>query len=144
MSVERQLLERQTRKGSPHRIVTGVGKWVHCNNPKRAENHGDCPVVILLRQHHGRVFMAQKSCVWWEDQLGASQVSVIERAIDAPEPWSRKKKNGHSTTGHDNPIPHVAKLVVKKYIETLKWEILPHPSYSPDVAPSDFAQWHTA
>jgi len=34
---------------------------------------------------------------------------------------------------HDNARPHVAK-VVKTY---LKWEILPHPPYSPDVAPSD-------
>nr|CUU00495.1 hypothetical transcript [Hymenolepis microstoma] len=47
--------------------------------------------------------------------------------------------------------PHVAKLAEKKYLEMLKWQILPHPPpYSPDVAPSaDFhlshhAQWHTA
>jgi len=38
---------------------------------------------------------------------------------------------------HDNARPHVAK-VVKKYLETLKWDILPHPSYSPDIAPSDY------
>ncbi|CAG9567641.1 unnamed protein product [Danaus chrysippus] len=37
---------------------------------------------------------------------------------------------------HDNARPHVAK-VVKTYLETLKWEVLPHPPYSPDVAPSD-------
>ncbi|KAG5318287.1 MOS1T transposase, partial [Pseudoatta argentina] len=33
--------------------------------------------------------------------------------------------------------PHVAKPV-KTYLETLKWEVLPHPLYSPDIAPSDF------
>ena len=33
--------------------------------------------------------------------------------------------------------PHVAK-VVKKYLETLKWDVLPHPSYSPDIASSDY------
>ncbi|KAG5325797.1 MOS1T transposase, partial [Pseudoatta argentina] len=33
--------------------------------------------------------------------------------------------------------PHVAKPV-KIYLETLKWEVLPHPLYSPDIAPSDF------
>jgi len=38
---------------------------------------------------------------------------------------------------HDNARPHVAK-VVKKYLETLKWDILPHPPYSPDIAPSDY------
>jgi len=38
---------------------------------------------------------------------------------------------------HDNAQPHVAK-VIKKYLETLKWDILPHPPYSPDIAPSDY------
>ncbi|KAG5307578.1 MOS1T transposase, partial [Pseudoatta argentina] len=38
---------------------------------------------------------------------------------------------------HDNARPHVAKPV-KTYLETLKWEVLPHPPYSPDIAPSDF------
>ncbi|KAG5317865.1 MOS1T transposase, partial [Pseudoatta argentina] len=38
---------------------------------------------------------------------------------------------------HDNARPHVAKPV-KIYLETLKWEVLPHPLYSSDIAPSDF------
>ncbi|KAG5316036.1 MOS1T transposase, partial [Pseudoatta argentina] len=38
---------------------------------------------------------------------------------------------------HDNARPHVAKPV-KTYLETLKWEVLPHPPYSPDIAPSNF------
>jgi len=27
--------------------------------------------------------------------------------------------------------------VIKKYLETLKWDVLPHP-YSPDIAPCDY------
>ncbi|GFX82569.1 mariner Mos1 transposase [Trichonephila clavipes] len=38
---------------------------------------------------------------------------------------------------HDNARPHIAK-VVKAYLETLKWEVLPHPPFSPDLAPSDY------
>ncbi|KAG5324817.1 MOS1T transposase, partial [Pseudoatta argentina] len=38
---------------------------------------------------------------------------------------------------HDNARPHVAKPV-KTYLETLKWEVVPHPPYSPDIALSDF------
>ena len=38
---------------------------------------------------------------------------------------------------HDNSRPHVAKPV-KTYLETFQWEVLPHPPYSPDMAPSDF------
>nr|CUU97482.1 Mariner Mos1 transposase [Hymenolepis microstoma] len=114
--------------------------------PREAENNGDYSVVILLRQHLSRISMAQKSCtlrlmggqlgVIYYELLKPSQVSVaLWNAIDAvPE-----------------PPPQVAKLAVKRYLETSKWEILPHPPpYSPDVAPSaDFhlthlAQWHTA
>jgi len=38
---------------------------------------------------------------------------------------------------HDNARPHVVK-VVKKYLETLKWDVLPHSPYSPDIVPSDY------
>ena len=38
---------------------------------------------------------------------------------------------------HDNVRPHVARPV-KTYFETLKWVVLPHPPYSPDIAPSDY------
>ena len=38
---------------------------------------------------------------------------------------------------HDNARPHVANPV-KTYLETLKWEVLTHLPYSPDIAPSDY------
>ena len=38
---------------------------------------------------------------------------------------------------HDNARPHVAKPI-KTYLQTLKLKVLPHPPYSPDVAPSDY------
>ena len=38
---------------------------------------------------------------------------------------------------HVNGRPNVSKPV-KTYLETLKWEVLPHPPYSLDVAPSDY------
>ncbi|GBP41573.1 Mariner Mos1 transposase [Eumeta japonica] len=38
---------------------------------------------------------------------------------------------------HDNARPHVAKPV-KTYLGMLKWDVLPHPPYSPDIAPSDY------
>ncbi|EGI67280.1 Mariner Mos1 transposase [Acromyrmex echinatior] len=38
---------------------------------------------------------------------------------------------------HDNARPHVT-ASVKTYMETLNWEVLLHPPYSPDIAPSDY------
>ena len=38
---------------------------------------------------------------------------------------------------HDNARPHVAKIV-QKALAHKRWEVLPHPSYSPDMSPCDF------
>jgi [histone H3]-lysine36 N-dimethyltransferase SETMAR len=38
---------------------------------------------------------------------------------------------------HDNARPHVAKSI-KDTLKDFKWEVLTHPPYSPDIAPSDY------
>ncbi|UYV83664.1 hypothetical protein LAZ67_23001994 [Cordylochernes scorpioides] len=38
---------------------------------------------------------------------------------------------------YNNARPPVAK-VVKETLEALQWDVLPHPLYSPDIAPSDY------
>ena len=38
---------------------------------------------------------------------------------------------------HDSTRPHVAKLTRQKLLE-LEWVTIPHPPYSPDLAPTDY------
>jgi histone-lysine N-methyltransferase SETMAR len=47
------------------------------------------------------------------------------------------KLSGRPLLLHDNARPHTAKKTMKA-IGRLGWELLPHPPYSPDLAPSDY------
>jgi len=43
---------------------------------------------------------------------------------------------------HDNARPHIAKSTRKKLLK-LGWITIPHPSYSPDLAPTDYHLFHS-
>ncbi|KAG5319487.1 MOS1T transposase, partial [Pseudoatta argentina] len=62
------------------------------------------------------------------------QLMRLSRALKDKRP--QYERHDKVIVQHDNR-PHVAK-VVKTYLETLKWEILSNPQYSPDVDPSDY------
>jgi len=68
----------------------------------------------------------------------------LSRALKDKRPQYNERHESVSKVilQHDNAQPHVAKMV-KTYLETLKWEVLPHPLYSPDVAPSDYHLFHS-
>ena len=148
-----QLLERQRRKGFLRRIVTGDEKWVHYDNPKRRKSWGvpgQASTSTAKPNIHGSKVML---CIWW-DQLGVvyyellkptetitgdryrTQLMRLSRALKDKRP-QYNERHDKVILQHNNARPHVAK-VVKTYLETLKWEVLPHPPYSPDVAPSDY------
>jgi len=65
--------------------------------------------------------------------LYCQQLQRVKAAIEEKRP----RLNNEVLLQHDNARPHVAKMT-KSVIEELGWEILPHPPYSPDLAPTDF------
>ena len=92
-------------------------------------------------------------CIWWEqrvlvyDDLFKPSETIrgnryqtrllhLSQALKEKRP-QYQERHDKAILQHDNALPYVARPV-KTYLETLKWKVLPNPSYSPDVAPSDY------
>ena len=157
---ERQQENRKTmceillqRHSILHRIVTGDEKWIHYDNPKRLKawvKAGEPGPSTPKRNIHGSKVML---CIWW-DQLGVvyyellktgqtitgerykQQLIELNRALKEKRP-EYAKRHDRMILQHDNARPHVARPV-KETLEALGWEVIPHPPYSPDIAPSDY------
>jgi len=61
------------------------------------------------------------------------QLIRLSRALREKRPEQRHDK----VIFLHNARSYVIKIV-KKYLETLKWDVLSHSPYSPDIAPSDY------
>jgi len=148
-----QLLQRQNRKGFLHRIVTGDEKWVHYDNPKRRKSWG-MPGHTSTSTARSNIHGAKVTlCIWW-DQLGVvyyellkpsetitrdryrMQLMRLSRALKEKRS-QYQERHDKVIHQHDNARSHIARPVTT-YLETLKWEVLPHPPYSADVALSDY------
>ncbi|CAJ0924654.1 unnamed protein product, partial [Mesorhabditis belari] len=95
---------------------------------------------------HGKKVML---CVWWNSKglvyfevLDSGQTvtaNLYQGQLDRVDQALRRQGVDMVSTKflHDNARPHVAKIIQQK-IEEMGWEVLPHPPYSPDLAPSDY------
>ena len=147
------LLQRHERKSVLHRIVTGDEKWIYFKNPKRRKswvNSGQPSTSTAKTDRFGKKAML---CVWW-DQKGVvyhellkpgetvntnryrqQMINLNHALIEKRPEWARR--HGKVILLHDNAPAHKAKSV-QDTIKALGWELLPHPPYSPDLAPSDY------
>ena len=147
------LLERHKKKSFLHRIVTGDEKWIHYGNPKRKKSYvkPSQPAKSTAKPniHCAKVML----CIWW-DQKGVlyyeplkpgeiingeryrTQLICLKKAIAEKRP-EYATRHEEIFFHHDNARPHVA-IPVKNYLQNSGWEVLSHPPYSPDLAPSDY------
>ncbi|KAG5318967.1 MOS1T transposase, partial [Pseudoatta argentina] len=109
------------------RIVTGDEKGIHYDNPKRRKSWG--------KPGHASTSSANPNITIPGDRYRL-QLMRLSRALKEKRPLYAQRHDKVILL-HDTARPHVAKPV-KTYLEMLKWEVLPHPPYSPDIAPSDF------
>lgn len=147
------LLERHNRKSFLHRIITGDEKWIFFANPKRKKSWvspGEPSTSSAKPDRFGKKTML---CVWW-DQKGVvyyellrpgetvntqryqQQIIKLGRELRKKRPEYADRHEG-VIFQHDNAPSHTARPV-RDTLDALGWELLPHPPYSPDLAPSDY------
>jgi len=88
--------------------------------------------LYLVGPARRSVLRAAKTSLKQSQALYRKQLMRLSRALKDKRP-QYNERHDKVILQHDN----VAKSV-KTYLETLKWEVLPHPLYFPDIAPSDY------
>ena len=68
--------------------------------------------------------------------VGSAELMRLSRALREKRPQYEQRLE-KVIPQHDNAPPRVAKPV-ETYLETLKWKLLPHPPYSPDISLRDY------
>jgi len=134
------------------RIVTGDEKWVLYNNVQRKRqwlSSGQQPIPTPKPGLHPKKVLL---CVWWDiegvihhELLNIGQTITadiycqqLDRLHDRLVKLRPSLVNRRGIVlQHDNAKPHTAKITREK-LKKFGWDVLPHPSYSPDIAPSDY------
>jgi histone-lysine N-methyltransferase SETMAR len=149
-----ELLERYRMEGDQfmNSIITGDESWAHhyeaetkrqsmqwhhlgSPSPKKfkcSQSAGKVMITVFW-DHHGLVFI---------DFLPKGETVNSHRYQDTLKKLARairvKRPNMQNVIlHHDNARPHTAHTTTAA-IAAKGWTVLPHPAYSPDLAPSDF------
>lgn len=153
VDVCRQLLLNPNDQRWIKRIVTCDEKWVYYDNPDKRNQWLDPGQVAEPVAKRERFSQKAMLCVWWNYE-GVVHFELVpnNRAINA-ELYSAQLDRMHSALAkkypslvnrkrvllqQDNAAPHSARRTKEKLKELDSIELLPHPAYSPDLAPSDF------
>ena len=135
------------RKSVLYRNVIGDEKWIYFKNPKRKKSLVNLGLPSTSSAKPSRFGKKTMLCVWWvyhkllkpgetvnTDRYRQQMNNLNHALIEKPD-WARR--HGKVILLHDNAPPHKAKPV-QDTVKTLGWELLPHPPYLPDLAPSDY------
>lgn len=152
VTVAISLLARNEKQPFLNRLVTGDEKWILYNNVQRKRTWKQAgesaEPVARAGLHPMKVLLS----VWWDcrgiiffellrpgvtitSDKYCEQLTKLSAKIKEIRPVLTNRKG--VIFHHDNARPHVAQQTLRK-LKELKWEVLQHPPYSPDLAPSDF------
>ncbi|KAI6656645.1 hypothetical protein LOD99_11275 [Oopsacas minuta] len=153
--VSRQLLrisKKETRFFD--RLVIGDETWLHFYEPKSSlqtsqwkRRHETTPIgpraVASAGKRMATVFWDTKEIImsdWLPNKVTINteyDVQVLKILCGAIKSKRRGKLSSHVLHQHDNSLAHTSRRTLVE-IQHLRLELLPHPPYSPDLAPSDY------
>jgi histone-lysine N-methyltransferase SETMAR len=129
------------------RIVTCEEKLIYLNNPdlhKQWLDKGQLPVPVAKRQWGG-VWWNYEGLIYYElvphgcminTEVYSQQLEKMYTVL--LEKYPALMNRTRSLLQHDNPHPHTAKRTLQKIEELEGTELLLHPAFSSDLAPSDY------
>ena len=133
-------------------LITGDEKWIVYNNVNRKRSWvmQDEPAQTTSKAeiHQKKIMLS----VWWDykgilyfelmpqnqtinSNVYVQQLAKLNDAIQEKRPVLSNRKG--VVFHHDNAKPHTSLVTRQKLLE-LGWDVLSHPPYSPDLAPSDY------
>lgn len=139
---------RRTSNWLDH-LVTGDEKWVLYINYNRERQWVRDKQDLIPTPKPEKYGIKVMLSVWWDihgiiywellptgttvtAEVYCKQLENLKKSLSTNRPQHDK-----IYFLHDNARPHIAKSTRQKLLD-FGWEIVPHPPYSPDIAPSDY------
>ena len=134
------------------RLITGDEKWVVYNNIKRKRSWSrprePARTTSKADIRQKKVLLS----VWWDYKgivyfellpsnrtinsvVYVEQLTKLNNAVEEKRPELTNRKD---VVFHRDDARLRASLVTRQKLLELDWNVLPHPPYSPDLAPSDY------
>lgn len=148
-----QLLQQPIGNRFWKRIVTCDEKWIFLRNPYNRRQWVSPETQPLPEVRQDRFGHKVMLCVWWnfegiihfelvpssrsvDSRLYAEQIDRVYTVLSNRYPTLLNRRR--LLYQHDNAPAHRSRVAQQKLKELGEIEVLPHPAYSPDIAPSDY------
>lgn len=152
ITISETLLKRNDMDPFLKQIITGDEKWIRYDNIQRKRSWSKAGNLPQTTSKPGLTKNKVMLSVWWDykgivyyellnngqtinSELYCQQLTRLNEALKEKRPKLVNRKG--VVFHHDNARPHTS-LMTRNKLTELGWEVLMHPPYSPDLAPSDY------
>ncbi|GBP87168.1 Mariner Mos1 transposase [Eumeta japonica] len=110
-------------------MIHKQGNWVPYELKSRDVERQLCTSEMLLSRHRKKGFYIESSLV-----MKSGYIMIIQKEENHGEYLATRQHRQQNRIFMEKTHG----VTVKKYLKALDWEVVPHPPYSPDIAPSDY------